>query len=86
MCIGSFYRSIPHRFLKSFAICTTNFTLGQLSSKATKQGLNPLGVVRKCHQWTVACLGAPPMTIAGFVKQVKEYVRAFFYENYLLTT
>ena len=41
MCIGSFDRSIPHRFLKSFAICTTNITLGQLSSNVTKQGLNP---------------------------------------------
>ena len=62
MCIGSFDRSIPHRFLKSFAICTTNITLGQLSSNDTKQGLNPSGVVRECYQWTVACLGAPPMT------------------------
>lgn len=62
MCIGSFNRSIPHRFLKSFAICTTNITLGQLLSNVTKQGLNLYGVVRKCYQWTVACLRTPPMT------------------------
>ena len=44
-CISVLYieKSIPHRFLKSFANCTIYITLGQLSSEVTKQGLNPSG-------------------------------------------